>query len=252
MKGDNAVRLAVERHLKWEACYNVRDTGGYDTLDGREIRWGALVRADSLCQLEPSGIQALCDHGVRTVIDLRSASELALAPHPFADHANGVTYLNIPILDESDTEGAALLREARSTRELSAVMLERYPKQFASAIRGFARAREGGVLVHCQVGKDRTGLVVAMLLSLAGVDDLTIAEDYAESDLHLQPVFERLLQEVDREGRARLIAQWSCTEENMLLTLETLRLRYGGVADYLRAAGLSGMDVNWARLRMRS
>lgn len=72
------------RRLAWDACYNVRDLGGYETTDGRRIRRGQFLRADDLCRLSAQGRAALVAYGVRTVVDLRSPSELARAPHPFA------------------------------------------------------------------------------------------------------------------------------------------------------------------------
>ncbi len=241
-----------ERHLAWKACYNVRDTGGYATHDGKQTRWRALVRADSLCQLQRSGIRALVDYDVRTIIDLRSESELARAPHPFS-HPNGVTYLKILVLDETDAVGAKALRDAPSTRELNAVIVERYPTRLARVVRAFARAQVGGVLVHCQVGKDRTGLVVALLLSLPGAPEEIIAEDYALSDLCLRPVFERYLRrDEDSAERVRLAAQWPCAAESMLSTLELLRADSGGVGEYLQAAGLLPEDIERVRERLRA
>ena len=72
------------RLLPWEGCLNVRDLGGCVTRDGRETRWRAVIRADTLCRLSATGVQALLDYGIRTIIDLRSADERATDPNPFA------------------------------------------------------------------------------------------------------------------------------------------------------------------------
>src|SRR5688500_17816224 len=96
------------RQLSWEACYNVRDLGGYATADGGVTRWRAFVRAGSLYRLTPAGRAALLDYGVRTIVDLRRASELEHYPNPFAqqsEDANPPIYLNLPLGVGADPEG---------------------------------------------------------------------------------------------------------------------------------------------------
>src|SRR5437868_13316841 len=88
------------RYLAWDACYNVRDVGGYPTGDGGRTPWGALVRADNLYRLTEEGQAALRDYGVRTIVDLRLAHELERHPSPFAANGEGgPRYLNLPIHD---------------------------------------------------------------------------------------------------------------------------------------------------------
>ena len=90
------------RFLAWEACHNARDTGGYPTHSGRQIRWQTLVRADNLHKLTLAGQAALRDYGVRTVIDLRLAHEVEKTPNPFAVQQNlpdTPIYLNLPLHD---------------------------------------------------------------------------------------------------------------------------------------------------------
>ena len=93
------------RHLDWDGCFNVRDLGGLGASDGRETRWGAVVRADSLDQLTAAGWAALYEHGVRTVIDLRNEDERAAeeAPRP-----SDVTTMHVPLDGTDDREFWAL------------------------------------------------------------------------------------------------------------------------------------------------
>src|SRR5262249_21747651 len=89
-----------QRHLDWEACYNVRDLGGLPTVDGDTTRWRSIVRADILARLTDSGRRALIDYGVRTVIDLRSPAQVAQersAFTPATGSTDGLTYLNLPL-----------------------------------------------------------------------------------------------------------------------------------------------------------
>src|SRR5436190_18952958 len=86
------------RRLRWDACYNTRDLGGYVTADGGYTRWGAFVRADNLSRLTPAGQSALIEYGVRTVIELRRADELTIDLNPFVAVSNDPrrpAYLNL-------------------------------------------------------------------------------------------------------------------------------------------------------------
>ncbi len=242
------------RHLRWDTCYNVRDIGGYDTPDGGRTRWGALLRADNLCRLTSAGQAALVAHGVRTIIDLRSPSEQQF-PHPFANttaHDGLLTYLALPLLDEQDGAGMAAINADPSPRNLYTVIVDRYATRVARAIMAVADAREGGVLVHCHAGKDRTGVVVALLLALAGVPAGAIAADYALSDTLLQPLYGT----PEAAGgpapiRQNTVAgQLSSPPEAMLATLAHIDDRYGGVVPYLRTAGVTDEQIERVRRRL--
>ena len=248
------------RLLRWEACYNARDLGGYATADGGRTRWGAFVRADNLRRLTPSGRTALLDYGVRTVIDLRRTAELEIDPNPFAEPTTDTAlpmYRNLPLGLDADSAGIAAVAAAGAGEDAS--MLELYRRVFdhywcgiAGVMAAIVRAPEGAVLFHCHAGKDRTGLIAALLLALAGVPEPTIAEDYALSQACLKPIYdERLNQEPDAEKRARLGEMLSAVPETMLSFLEHLNTRHGGAERYLLAAGVAAADVERLRRRVR-
>jgi protein-tyrosine phosphatase len=246
----------LSRHLPWDACYNIRDVGGYVTADGGQIRWGALVRADNLCRLSPAGCAALIDHGVRTIIDLRSPSELERAPHPFAlvrSEPNTPAYLHLALFDEDDQDGIARINAVGSTKEMYTLMIEQYPARIATIIQAVARASEGGVLVHCFAGKDRTGIIVALLLAIAGADKETIAADYAESDNYLQPLYTEILDSLahDPPRQRQLAVQLASPPEAMQATLAYLDATYGGPEGYLQAIGVDQQDLQLLRQRLR-
>src|SRR5262245_8359723 len=201
------------RRLSWDACYNIRDLGGYPTSDGGQTRWRSLVRADTLCHLTADGRAALLDYGVRTVVDLRRNDELRIDPNPFAaplGRAGIVTYLNLPLgTGASSDERTAVKAASETTLEaLFCAVLDNYWRGIAAILTAIAGALEGVVLFHCHAGKDRTGIVAGLLLALAGVPNPTIAEDYALSGVCLQPIYaERLRQESDPAQRERM-ATW--------------------------------------------
>ena len=118
-----------DRQLAWDACFNVRDIGGYTMQSGGCTRWGRFVRADNLRRLTPAGRAALVDYGVRTVIDLRAPFELQIDPSPFAPSGalpDAVKYLHLPILDPkgADQAAGAAIDAAPSVEVVYALLLE--------------------------------------------------------------------------------------------------------------------------------
>jgi protein tyrosine/serine phosphatase len=244
--GDNANEAT--RALAWDACLNVRDLGGIVTADGRRVRHGALIRSDQLCRLSDRGRTAFLEHGIRTVIDLRTPTEAAKDPDPIW-HEHGVDHVLVPQQSEQ------LWREfdpiAKTRAERDALAIDRCADQNAAMARTVARAAPGGVLIHCLAGKDRTGIAVALLLSLVGVSESDIAADYALSEAALAA--ERvaaLAAAPDPEARARIERGYDSRAETMLATLAHLRSRHGGAEAYLARAGLSASDVQRIRERL--
>ncbi len=247
------------RLLRWEACLNARDVGGYPTLDGGITRWRALIRSDTLCRLTPAGRAALLDYGVRTVIDLRFPEEVARDPHPFATQppqAPPVLYRNLPVNAGRDPAYDVALSRAFATAEtldqLYRIELDANVRGLASIAAAVARAPAGGVVVHCHAGKDRTGIVTALLLSIAGVPDEVVAEDYALSAVNLAGLTREWLESVtqDPQERARLARRTVPRPEVMLATLDYLRARYGGAEPYLLAGGATLDDLAALRRRL--
>lgn len=232
-----------DRHLPWDACYNIRDVGGYPTLDGGTVRWHALVRADNLCRLTAAGCQTLLDYGIRTIIDLRLPVELEQDPNPFAQTsvAQGVlSYQHRSLLDPADIAGLAELDAAPSQAVLYQLILERFRDPIRTVIMAIAEAQPGGILIHCHAGKDRTGLVTALLLGIAGVPDDVIIADYALTERYLRPLHDRILERTtDPIARARLAEQLSATPTTMRTVLDDLNVRYGGIPGYLAEIGVS-------------
>ena len=256
--------MSRERCLRWDACLNVRDLGGYPTAGGGRTRWRALVRADTLSRLTPAGRNAVTAYGVTTVIDLRFPDEAARVPHPFrveagappAPAASGALgaprYLNVPISSGRDpaldARVFAALGAARTRAEAYAVDVDYNSAGFARIAAAVARAPAGGVVLHCQAGRDRTGVAVALLLALLGVPDDLIAEDYALSALYLLEHYERL---EDGASRRELIEDMEgVTRDTMGSLLGHIRDRHGGAEAYLLAGGATPHDLAALRRRL--
>jgi protein-tyrosine phosphatase len=253
------LRQLQPRDLVWDGCLNVRDLGGLPTRDGGETRLGSIVRADSVRQLSDEGWQALVAHGIRTVVDLRGDDERADDPPAELP----VEVVHVPFFEANDAEWHELGREldaaaaaapdaATATRDVYLIFLERFRSNIAAGVRAVAHAPAGGLVIHCVGGKDRTGLLSAFLLHLAGVDDEEIAADYALSEERLRPRHEAWFAaaESDEElERLQRIAQTPAA--SMSGVFSELERRYGGPEDYLRAAGVTDEELELARTRLR-
>ncbi len=232
------------RHLGWDACYNIRDLGGYPTRSGKQTRWRSILRGDNLCRLNRKSIRSILEYGICTIIDLRSGNELTAAPHPFSRRErpeNFPLYINLPVLNEQDREAMLALEKTHSGLDSYTLILERFKDHVGAVMRGIAGAQTGGILIHCHAGKDRTGIISALILSVAGVPEEVIAADYAESDQYLQPMYNQILETgpQDPEERQKAYEAMLARPEFMLSTLAYLRNRYGSVQGYLFSAGVT-------------
>ena len=252
--------MPPERNLAWDGCLNVRDLGGHTTLDGGETRFGAIVRADSVSQLSEAGWDALTAYGVRTVLDLRGEHERD--DDPPGDLS--VEVLHVPFMEASEAEWEEIAEEIEraaaaapdvtaSTRDVYLIFLERFGANIAAALSAVANAPEGGVVVHCVGGKDRTGLLVAFLLHLAGVSDEEIADDYALSGERLRPRHEVWFAAAASDEELERLRRIAGTPaESMLGVLHELERRHGSVEGYLRSIGLTDDELERLRARLRA
>jgi protein-tyrosine phosphatase len=241
--------------LVWDGCLNVRDLGGLPVETGGRTRTGTIVRSDNVRSLTDMGWRSLAEHGVTRIVDLRWPEELAEDAPRDVD----IEVVHVSVLGESyDHEYVAELDahlegvdDVADHYAWSYVdFLERFRDRFGRAFAAIADA-DGTVVVHCMGGKDRTGLVAAILLRLAGVDLATIGSDYALSAANLAPRsaewVEASTDDAQRATRQRLS---ETPAEGMVRTLAELERRYGGVAAYLQAAGLSDAQVERLRDRL--
>jgi protein-tyrosine phosphatase len=249
------------RILHWDGCYNVRDLGGLPTADGRRVRWGAIVRSDLPNRLTETGQRSLIDHGVRTIVDLRFPEEVAhdWDSYPFrqdSDDRPPVSYQNVPFNIGRDPdkheEIRAAYRAATSRIELNRHDIDWNRAGIVAAVAAIADAPSGGVLVHCHAGKDRTGSVVAILLSVLGVSDEDIADDYALTALTLEPLIIEWLdsntQDVAERERLRNLAMPA--REAMLDTLAYIRAEHSSAEAYLRGGGTTSEQISRLRDRL--
>jgi protein tyrosine/serine phosphatase len=243
----------LSRHLAWEGCVNARDLGGLPTRDGAVIRPGAVVRSESPEYLTAAGREALVAHGIRTIVDIRLPDEAKGSPHHFmgeGDHS--VHYVNISLINPDPAAWTDTYVDLPPLAEDYKSLLDRFAAQVGAIVRAIADAPEGGVLVHCAAGKDRTGLTAALLLDLVGVSRDLIAADYALSSGNLRERLRAWVASVpeEREEREAMILRGTTLPEVMLEVLAHLDERYGGTEGYLLAAGCRPEHLTRLRARL--
>jgi len=253
--------------IELEGAVNARDLGGLPTIDGESTVHGRLLRSENLQELTPGDISRLVDElGLTTVVDLRSTNEVTIEGPAPLDALSGVRHAHHPVLreflDVSDTLKAALLTESiEADRERYPDdpmcghylgYLENRPEEVVGALRTIATA-PGAVIVHCAAGKDRTGVVVALALTVAGVEPEAIVDDYMATDDRLEAIVERLSRSRMYAGdiTSRPVKAHAPRAETMKAFLDQLTVRYGGIDAWLTGNDFGGAEVAALHAKLR-
>ncbi len=242
------------RAVPVEGAYNVRDIGGYRTRDGRTTRWGRYLRADTLMNLTPAGVQTLVDYGVRNIIDLRRSNDLQFRPSPFIG-SESVTYYHqnmagdVPLQNRETLDGIDDMAERRG-RGYCSILDQR--KHILHQIFSILSSKDGlPALVHCNAGKDRAGISAAFVLSICGVPRETIIEDYGLTAKYLVRRYYENNPDVNPDEYTwQHFQRDACHPHSMQVTLDYLDANYGGVEGYLRNVGITDEQLDAIREAM--
>jgi protein-tyrosine phosphatase len=259
--------------INLEGLANLRDVGGLPTTDGGKIAPGRLLRSDNLQTLTPSDIEQLLGLGLTDVVDLRSDYERAsTGPGPLAQtdvrrHELSLFREQMPGVGEEkpDVRPEVLPEEALPWVDLEpsvelgnpvasvyfSYLVDR-PDSIIAALRAVAYA-PGAALVHCAAGKDRTGTVVSLALTLAGVEREAVVADYAASSERVQQVVDRLLASPTYADnlRGRPIESHLSRPEAMATFLDHIDQNHGGVEALLSQMGWTEEDTAQLRTKLR-
>lgn len=241
--------------ISLEGACNVRDLGGLPTIDGRTTRHGVLLRSDNLQDLTPDDVQALSL--LDTVIDLRTGAEVEITgPGPL--RKAGVTHCHLDLIPHGFDGRTDLIERTIPDETAGEHAMDHFyidyvrdaPDAIAQALRTIASAT-GAVLVHCAAGKDRTGVLVAIALSLVGVTRDAVVEDYARSAERIEQIRDRLLgTELYATDMARRSLDSMVPHAgNMERFLDRVDREYGGMHGLAMTVGFDEESV--ARLSRR-
>lgn len=233
------------RDLDWDGVVNVRDLGGLPTVTGGTTRLGSVIRSANLDNLTTAGWDSLLNYGVRTVIDLRNDHELH---PPLVARPADVTLVRLPLDHFIGPDWYPSVRHLDGTPRIYPRYLADGARAVAALLTAVASAGPGGVLVHCAIGRDRTGFAAMLLLHLAGVRPDAIAADYELSHERLIPFWPTIgLEDQQPPLVAALETAGTTLRESMLGVLSGFEPR-----SYLAAAGVDAEIIRVIHSRLIS
>jgi protein-tyrosine phosphatase len=220
-----------ERFVEVDGLFNVRDIGGYPVAGGGVTRWGLLYRGCQPCGLSALAQRQVAGLGLRTVLDLREVAEVGKEPST----ALGITVVSNPIY-----RGRMDFEVLADLETLYLTALEVGAAEFITALEHLTGPEALPALVHCTAGKDRTGLLIALVLCLLGVDEETVAADYALTEAAYSA--ERRAEMFARAEAVGVAAQRvalmiGSPPETLASVLTRMRAKYGSIEAYLLAHG---------------
>ncbi len=238
------------RFAEIEGLLNFRDLGGYESAEGGSTRLGRIFRSDSLHRATPAGRRLLVDHyALTTAIDLRSAEERERTGTLPEDL--GIRCVHIDVIDRgmNTSRTRASIDSATSVGQIYLSMARSSGSAFAEAVTAIAES-DGPVAFYCSAGKDRTGILSALILSLVGVTDDQVMADFALTDVRAQAITDRT--RIESPGIEKV---WSRLPEGitgapiaaMADLIDLIRSEYGGWTDYAASHGVDSATV--VRLR---
>jgi protein-tyrosine phosphatase len=253
-------RRIAERVLPLENGSNFRDVGGYETAEGKHVRWGLIYRTGAMPKLTDRDYDYLESLGIRVLCDLRSSEERELSPTQWQQISPRVRYvstdypasdifqgLTAAISSPSTPSDAATVPRKNLYRDWPTSLAPQYKEIFSSLLAG-----EAPLAFNCSAGQDRTGVATALVLTALGVPRETILEDYHLSTIHRRPQFERSDVDYEKLADTNIVAQFylesskrgvdyskprplydAAGRARLLDTFEEIERRWGSVDRYL-------------------
>lgn len=230
--------LETERLIALEGAVNFRDLGGYVAADGRRTKWRVLFRADGLGELSVADLEIMRSLGIKTVMDLRSHDEVERGR--FDVEAHPVDFFHFPFIKR--------LPDVETWEQTPGLLVSQYKEmaddvgaQIVGVLEVLAAPEARPAVFHCTAGKDRTGLLSAILLLLLGVDEATVIGDYALSGAAMDRLRAKLMAKFPQgaDTIATLDAPFNADPQQMVGLLEHLHDAYGSIESYLAAIGVT-------------
>lgn len=242
------------RLIDFDSVLNFRDLGGYQTEDGYQVCWRRIYRSGELHKITTDGLARLRDEiGMTTVLNLRSPEELETGEIDLLRQAGIQYHVSVPFIGDSYDRNAEKELFANSTHMgpiyLYIIGQEGFGNRLAKALDLVAEPANHPLVFHCAVGKDRTGILAAVVLGILGVSDEDIIEDYTLTAHYMEKYLERLNRD---PGTADILEKfpdyvWEASPESMSWFLNTLKRTYGTMKNYAKSSGVTASCIE--RLR---
>jgi protein-tyrosine phosphatase len=230
------------RHLRFKSVINFRDLGGYKTRTGRTVAWRRVFRSGEFSWITPEDYQRLKEEiKLATIIDLRSTQEVEHQGIGLFSEAE-VRYHNVPFSTvTSRVEDERLIKECTNMGQFYLYITKHksFGNQIVRALEMIAEAENHPLVFNCAIGKDRTGILAAMLLSLVGVPDKDIIEDYTLSGPYMEALLEQIKNDPKTSENVPQVPDyfWKAAPESMEIFLTALRKNHGSIPGYLESMG---------------
>ncbi|MBU2547094.1 MAG: tyrosine-protein phosphatase [Proteobacteria bacterium] len=247
-----------ERRVELDGTFNFRDLGGYETQDGRRVRWGRVYRSDSLADLSDEDFGRLRGMGIKRVCDFRTQGEIQAAPDRLPQ-GGGIEYLHLPVM-HGRIDPVAMAESIRSGRtewltddliiDGYRISVDEYAAVWGTVVSRLADTPHQPLVFHCTAGKDRTGVCAALLLLVLGVPEEQVIEDHQLSNRYMADRMPRVLKTLRRQGLdpEKVAPFLKAPREGIVATIEHALARYGSIETYFRTlVGLNGETMD--RLR---
>lgn len=233
----------VDSHfIRLDGAYNVRELGGYTTVDGHMTRKGVFIRSDGTGNLSKSDIDILKNMGLKLVIDLRSKNEIHEHPSKF-ERCKDIDYRNVVMFDGIySAMFKGVLPTSMSRMYIS--LLDNCKDKYAQIFKMFIKNKDGLTLFNCTAGKDRTGVLSMLLLELAGVEDATIVADYVVSEKNMKAATDSQKLMLSLKGIKIPNYIFQTNSRSIQNTLNHLRTYYINARGYLTRCGLSKSEID--------
>lgn len=237
--------VTAERRLPLEGTINFRDLGGYETTEGRRVKWGKVFRSDHLSRLTDRDIAFLQRMEIQCVCDLRTSAEAQKRPDRFPGDGPG-TYLHLPIdnLKFNPTTLFQRLKKGDTSWLTPEFLIDGYIlnlDQFAAVwreiFRRLADPHQLGLVFHCTGGKDRAGTCAALVLLALGVPQETVIRDHGLSNIFIADVLDKIYAQFESSGidRNRIAPYFTAPRYCIEALLDHLYEKYGSPTDYLKS-----------------
>jgi protein-tyrosine phosphatase len=231
------------RQIVFETIFNFRDLGGFQAKGGQTVRRGRLFRSADLCKISGSDFNRLKNEiGINSVIDLRSKLELERQGQGVRSES-GIRHYHVSFMsDEGDkTPNEQLFHKYSNMGEFYLYLISQkgFGRRIVEALELIAIEQNLPLIFHCAVGKDRTGMLAALLLSSLGVADADIMDDYASSTPYMEILQNRFKTEPPPPGGPQELPDyfWKATPQSMALFLSSIKKEFGSAKGFMEAHG---------------
>lgn len=235
------------RLIALEGTTNFRDLGGYETVQGQVVKWGAVYRSARLLQLSDRDMKRIKSLGIRTVVDFRQSRHVQSRPDRLPD---GAQYKHMPVYEDTPMSPIRVLLNRHRLLEAFAKVyanhiVERGGPVFGELIRLLSRPENLPLLIHCTAGKDRTGVAAFVILRALGVPHETAVQDYLLTNLSAATFIEQIntmlgSRNVHGVAVEQLYPLLAASPKLINSAADHIDEKYGGVAQYLFEKG--GLD----------